>query len=60
MKVIEGGYKKGFWMRDPDVDDETLEVFNYLFAKIAENERPEAAELIWHPKKEKPALKVVK
>ena len=60
MKLIKGGYEKGRWMHDPDIDDETLEVFNYLFAKIAENERPEAAELIWHPRREKPELKLVK
>lgn len=60
MKVIKGGYEKDRWMHDPDVDDETLEVFNYLFTKIAENERPEAAKYIWHPKREKPELKLVK
>jgi len=26
LKVIEGGYKKGVWMHDPDIDDETLEL----------------------------------
>ena len=60
MKLIKGGYEKGRWMHDPDIDDETLEVFNYLFTKIAENERPEAAKYIWHPKREKPELKLVK
>jgi len=60
LKVIEGGYEKDRWMHDPDTDDETLDVFNYLFTKIAENERPEAAKYLWHPNREKPELKIVK
>jgi len=60
LKVIEGGYEKERWMHDPDIDDETLEIFNYLFTKIAENERPEAAKYIWHPNREKPKLTTVK
>jgi len=60
LKVIEGGYEKDRWMHDPDIDDETLEIFNELFTKIAENGRPQAADLIWHPKREKPKLTLVK
>jgi len=60
FEVIKGGYEKGRWMHDPDIDDETLEIFNYLFTKIAENERPEAADLIWRPNREKPKLTLVK
>jgi len=60
LKVIEGGYEKGRWMHDPDIDDETLEIFNYLFTKIAENERPEAAKYIWHPNRKKPKFTIVK
>jgi len=47
-------------MHDPDIDDETLEVFNELFTKIAENERPQAAKYIWHPNGENLKLKIVK
>ncbi len=60
LKVIKGGYEKDRWMHDPDIDDETLEVFNYLFTKIAENEQPGAAELIWHPNREQPELNLIK
>jgi len=60
LKVIEGGYEKDRWMHDPDIDDETLEIFNELFTKIAENGRPQAADLIWHPNREKPKLTLVK
>jgi len=41
-KVIKGGYEKNRWMHDPDIDDETLKVFNELFTKIAENGKPQA------------------
>jgi len=47
-------------MYDPDIDDETLEIFNYLFTKIAEDGRPQAADFIWHPNKEQPKLKLIK
>ena len=60
LKVIEGGYEKDRWMHDPDIDDETLEIFNELFTKIAENGRPAAAKYIWHPNREKPKLTIVK
>ena len=60
LKTIEGSYEKDRWMHDPDIDDETLEIFNELFTKIAENERPEAAKYIWHPKRERPQFKLVK
>jgi hypothetical protein len=32
LKVIKSGYQKDVWMHDPDVDDETLEIFNELFS----------------------------
>ena len=60
LKVIKGWYEKDRWIHDSDIDDETLEVFNYLFTKTAENERPAAAELIWHPNREQPKLKLIK
>ena len=60
LKTIEGGYEKNRWMHDPDIDDETLQIFNEFFTKIAENERPEAAKYIWHPNREKPKLTIVK
>jgi len=58
-KVLKGDYEKNRRMHDPDIDDETLEVFNELFTKIAENERPAAAKYIWHPNREKPKLKMI-
>ena len=60
LKVVQGGYQKGHWMHDSDIDDETLELFNELFTKIAENERPQAAKYIWHPNRDQPKLKLVK
>ena len=60
LNVIQGEYEKDRWMHDPDIDDETLEMFNELFTKIAENERPQAAKYIWHPNRDKPNLKLVK
>ncbi|MDO9566878.1 MAG: hypothetical protein Q7J15_09080 [Candidatus Desulfaltia sp.] len=59
MKVVDGGYRENVWMYDPDIDDETLEIFNELFTKIAENGRPQAADLIWHPNRGKPRLKII-
>lgn len=59
MKVIPGGYQKGYWKHNPDIDDKTLELFNELFTKIAENERPQAAKYIQHSNEGKPKLKII-
>ena len=60
LNVIKGGYEKDRWMHDPDIDEETLEIFNELFTKIAENERPEAAKYVWNPSKKQPKPTLVK
>ena len=60
LNVIKGGYQKDRWMHDPDIDEETLEIFNELFTKIAENERPEAAKYVWKPSKKQPKPTLVK
>jgi len=60
LNVIKGGYQKDRWMHDPDIDEETLEIFNELFTKIAENERPETAKYVWNPSKKQPKPTLVK
>jgi len=59
MKVIKGGYQKDVWGHDRNAySDEDLEFFNEFLRTIAKD-RPQAANLIWHPNREKPKLKII-
>ncbi|RLB01245.1 MAG: hypothetical protein DRG59_06915 [Deltaproteobacteria bacterium] len=60
MKVIEGGYKKGLWLHDPDAHtQEEIDFLNEAFRRVGKAD-PRWLKLIWEPKKEKPKLTVVK
>ena len=60
MKVIEGGYKKGFWLHDPDcATQEEIDFLNEAFREAGKHD-PRWLKLIWEPKKEKPRLRRIK
>jgi len=56
MKVIEGGYKKGFWSHDPDAyTDEEIEYANEAFRRLSKID-PRWRKLVWEPKKQEPSI----
>jgi len=60
MKVIDGGYKKGFWFHDPDGNtQEEIDFLNEAFREAGQYD-PRWLKLVWEPNKQKPALRRVK
>ncbi|MBW1731811.1 MAG: hypothetical protein JRJ75_13130 [Deltaproteobacteria bacterium] len=60
MKLIEGGYKKGMWLHDPDAyTDEEIEYANEAFRRLAQAD-PCWLKLVWEPRREQPEIRRIK